>query len=77
MVRIDFSSEEPHRQVDFDRVMTSGSLCGVVVGTLARNVRDMDLIPALGEIFPISITSMTLDPKQATCCMVVEPTPCL
>ena len=32
--------------------------CGY--GTLVRNVRDVDLIPTLGTIFPIFVTPMTL-----------------
>ena len=48
--------------------------------TLARNARDVGLSPTLGAVFPIFITPMTLvdmtmDPVQATRCMIVEPTP--
>ena len=31
-----------------------------MVSTLAQNARDMGLIPALGELFPIVTTPMTL-----------------
>ena len=40
-------------------MVTSGSLYGVMVSTLAQNARDVDLIPTLGAIFPIFITSTT------------------
>ena len=41
-------------------VVTSGSLGGVIVSTLAQNARDEGLIPILGAIFPIFITPTTL-----------------
>ena len=41
-------------------MVTPGSLGGVIVSTLARNARDVGLIPALGIILPIFITQMTL-----------------
>ena len=34
LVCTDLSSKEPHRQVSVDRIVTSGSLCGVMVSTL-------------------------------------------
>ena len=46
------SGMEPHRLVGIDRVMTSASLGGVVVSTLARHTRDVGSIPALGAILP-------------------------
>ena len=52
----DLSSKEPQREVGVDRVMTSGSLGGVMVW----NTRDVGSIPALGAIFPIFITPTTL-----------------
>ena len=39
VVYSDLSGKEPHRQVGVGRVMTSGSLGGVMVSTLARNAR--------------------------------------
>ena len=48
--------KEPHIQVDVSSVVTPGSIGGVMVSTLARNVRDVGLIPALGAIFHIFIT---------------------
>ena len=42
------------------RVVTSGSLDGVMVSTVAQNARDVVLIPALNIIFLILITAMTL-----------------
>ena len=61
-------------------MVISGSLGGVLLSTLAWNARDVGSIPGLGTVFPIFITpttlvAMTMDPVQATCCMVVEPTP--
>ena len=61
------------------RVVTSGKLTWCNGSTLAWNARDMGLSPALGTVFPIFITPMTLvamtmDPVQAMHCMVVEPT---
>ena len=43
-----------------DRVMTQGSLCDVIVSTLAWNGRDVGSIPTLGAIFSIFITPTTL-----------------
>ena len=51
--------------------------------TLVQNTRDVSSIPILGTIFPIFITPRPdtdchdLDPVQAMCCMVVEPTLCM
>ena len=50
----------PHKQVGMGRVVTSGSLGGVMFRTLAQNARDVGLIPTLGAIFPIFITPTTL-----------------
>ena len=41
-------------------VMTSESVGGVMVSTLAQNERDVSLITALGAIFPIFITPTTM-----------------
>ena len=49
LVCTNLSCKEPHRQVVVDRVMTSDSLGGVVVSTLALNSSS----PALGVMFPI------------------------
>ena len=77
------TSKEPHKQVSVGMVMKSESLCGVMVCTLARNVRNVDSVPALGAIFPIFITPMTQDSCdqapacKAMLCIVVEPTLCM
>ena len=42
------------------RMVISGSLVGVMVSTLAQHARDDWSIHALGAIFPIFITPMTL-----------------
>ena len=59
VICIDHSGKEPHRQVGVGRVVTPGSLGGVMVGMLAQNVRDVGSIPVLGMIFPIFITPTT------------------
>ena len=51
------AGNELHRQVGVRRVVTSGSLHGVMVSSLGRNASDVDSIPTLGVIFPIFITS--------------------
>ena len=58
------------------RVVTSGSLDGVMASTVASNARDMDSISALGEIFPIFIIQITLhqDPVQDMHYIIGEPT---
>ena len=38
--------------------MTSGSLGGIMLNTLAQNARDAGSIPVLGTIFSIFITLM-------------------
>ena len=58
-----------------EMVVTSMSLVGVMVSTLARNVRNVGSIRALGEIFPIFITATTLV-AVTICCLVAEPTLC-
>ena len=57
MVNADLSCQEPHRQVCEDRLVTSGSLAGVMVITLAQTARDMGSIPAIGAIFALFISS--------------------
>ena len=60
------------------RVLTTESLGGVMVSTLAQNARDVGSIPDLGALFPIYVRHLTLVAMtmiQAVCCMVVEPTP--
>ena len=54
------SGKELHRQVYVDIVVTSGSLHGVMVRTLAWNDRDVSSVSSLGTIFPIFITPATL-----------------
>ena len=41
-------------------VLMSGIVGGVMVSILAQHARDVGSIPALGTIFPIFITPMTL-----------------
>ena len=48
MVCTDLSAKEPYKQIGVDRVMTSGSLGGVMVNTLPLNARYVGSIPALG-----------------------------
>ena len=50
------SGKELHRQVDMGIVVTSGSLSGLMVSTLAWYAWDVGSIPALSTIFPILIT---------------------
>ena len=52
----DLSGKEPHRYVGIDKMVTSGSVGGVIVGTLVQNARDVAPISTLGTIFPIFIT---------------------
>ena len=81
VVFTDVSGNEPHRQVGVGRVVTSGSLGGVMVCTLTQIVRDVDSIPALGAIFPIftllTLVVMTIMYVQVMYCVVVEPTLCM
>ena len=51
----DLSGKEPHRQVGVGKMVTSGSLGGVMVGILARNASDVSLIAALGAMFTIFV----------------------
>ena len=53
--------KELHRHTEVGRMMTSGSLGGERVSTLARNTRDVGSISALTAVFPIFIASMTID----------------
>ena len=50
VVCTDLSGKELHRQVGVARVVTSRSLGGVIVSTLAWNARGVHSIPALGAI---------------------------
>ena len=52
------TSKESHRQLN--RVATSGTIGGVMVSILAQNTTDVGLIPALGTIFPIFITPLSM-----------------
>ena len=54
-VYTDLSGTEPPRWVGIGRVVTSGSLGGVMDDILGWNERDVCSIPAVGEIFPIFI----------------------
>ena len=58
VVGTDLWQRDAQRQVGMGRVMTSGSLSGVRISTLARNAKYVDSIPVLGAIFPIFITPM-------------------
>ena len=60
VVCTNLSDKEPYRQVNVDRVTTSGSLAGVMVSVLARNATYVSSIPAVCEIFPIFIIPITL-----------------
>ena len=55
----DLSGKGLQRQVGGGRVVTSGSLTGIMVGRLALNARDEGLIPALGARHPIFIALTT------------------
>ena len=55
VVCTDLLGNEPHRKIDEGSMVTSGSLGGVIVSTLAWNATGMCLIPPLGTIFPIFI----------------------
>ena len=54
------SGKGPRKQGGVGRVVTSESMCGVIVSTRARNARDVGSIPALGAIFSIFITLRTV-----------------
>ena len=43
-----------------DKVVTSASLVGELISTLAWNARDVGSTPTLGTIYPILITPVTL-----------------
>ena len=60
IVCTDLSGKELHRQVGVGIVMTSGSLCGVMVEQWLWNARDVGLSPALGTVFSIVITPTTI-----------------
>ena len=67
----DLSGKEQHRQVDVGTVVTSESLGGVMVITLAQNAREVASISTLGAIFShFHLTYDTgchgHDPVQAT-----------
>ena len=52
MVCIDLSGKEPHIQLGKGRVVTLGSLGGVMVTILAQNTRDVGSVLDLNAIFP-------------------------
>ena len=52
VVCTDLSGKEPHKEVDIDRVIASGSLGGVIVSSVARTAKELGSIPTLGAIFP-------------------------
>ena len=55
VVCTDLSGKQLHRQVGMGIVVTSGSLCDVMVCSLVWNARDVGSNPALRTIFPIFI----------------------
>ena len=56
VVCTDILGEEAHRQRVVGKVLTLGSLGGVMVSTLAQNARDISSIRALSATFPNFIT---------------------
>ena len=56
VVCTDLSDKKPHKKVIMGKTVTSGTLGGEIVRALDRNPRDVGSIPALGSVFPISIT---------------------
>ena len=56
----DLSGKKLLRQVGMGSVLTQGWLGSVIVSTLIQNAREVGTIPALGTVFPIFITPMTL-----------------
>ena len=61
----DLSGKDPHRQVGVDKVIASWSLGGVMVNSeMARSAGSKS---ALGTIFPIFITAMTLIAMLGPC----------
>ena len=62
VVCTDFWDKEPYRKVGVGSMVTSGTLCGVMVSTLAQNAKDVGLIPALGTIFLIFICTFVVSP---------------
>ena len=63
---------EPLRQVGVGRMMTSGSLDGVIVSTLACNARDVGSIHSLDTIFTMFIKPMILAYVFLFLCMYVR-----
>ena len=60
VICIDLSGKELHTQVGTGRMVTSGTLGGVLVSTMTQNARDVGSIPALGTMLPIFITPTTI-----------------
>ena len=61
VVCTDLSGKEPYREVGVGSMVTSGSLGGVMVNTLAWNARNV------GTMFPIFTTLMKLVPRPGSC----------
>ena len=57
VVCTDLSDMKSHRQEGVGTVVTSESLGGVMISTLARNARHVDSLSTLGTIFPIFVTN--------------------
>ena len=66
IVYTDLWGKVQQRQVNVDIVMTSGSLCGVMVAHWSR-MSDVGLIHALGTIIPIFNTPTTMVPWLGSC----------
>ena len=57
----DLSGKDSHRQVDVNRVMTSGSLGGVMISILSWNAKGVGLNPVYAQYFlfpsPMTLSS--------------------
>ena len=59
VVCTDLWGKESHRQASVNRARTSGSICGIMISTLARNPIYVGSIPDLGTISSIFIIAPT------------------
>ena len=62
IVCTDLSGKGPDTQEGVGRMLSSGSLSGAMVSTLARDARDVGSSPTLGRIFSVFITLIILAP---------------
>ena len=67
------SGRDPHKQFCMGRMRGLWSLGDVMVRTLTWNTKDEDPSPALGPIFPIVSTHMTIMPFIRVRGLVFEP----